>query len=221
MTKKYLTTTQAAKICCVTRFTIANWVKAGKLKSNKTAGGHRRILRKDLTSFIKKNHIAKLDQKDLDESIVLERSLKNRRGGEERRGDIKEPASHARAMDVKRQIPHCWEYRFQDPSQHNCSNCLVLKEGVDKCFLITKMFGPERRQCKIECFNCEYFLEYYPMKKNISIDAKRRHVSHIRNYINEREKEKDGPEFVRRGLYTSGKCIASIRYVLAKKKNKK
>lgn len=214
MPGKYLTTTQAAKICCVTRFTIANWAKTRKLKSSKTAGGHRRILEKDLMNFIKRNRISKYNQKDVDDSIALE-SSPDKRGGKTKNGNRKEVVSHAHAADARYQIPRCWEFCFQDPSQHNCANCLVLKEGANKCFLITKMFGPERKQCKHECLNCEYFLRYYPMKKNALISVKRRQVSHSGNHINERKK--DAPEFVRKGLYTSGKCVASIRYVLAKK----
>jgi excisionase family DNA binding protein len=51
-TEKYLTTSQAAKITRVTRFTVANWVKNGKLASTYTAGGHRRISLKSLEEFI-------------------------------------------------------------------------------------------------------------------------------------------------------------------------
>lgn len=64
MAKEYLTTTQAAKICRVTRFTIANWVKKGKLKSSKTAGGHRRISKEDLLKFIKENKIVEIVEED-------------------------------------------------------------------------------------------------------------------------------------------------------------
>ena len=60
---KYLTTTQAVKFCNVTRFTIINWVKSGKLKSDETAGGHRRILKEDLIKFIEDNKIAEIGNK--------------------------------------------------------------------------------------------------------------------------------------------------------------
>ena len=39
----YFTTTKLADLCGVTRFTVINWVKAGKLKAVSTMGGHRRI----------------------------------------------------------------------------------------------------------------------------------------------------------------------------------
>ena len=41
--KDYLTTTQAAKLLSVTPDTVLKWVKAGKVKSYRTLGGHFRI----------------------------------------------------------------------------------------------------------------------------------------------------------------------------------
>lgn len=58
--KEYLTTTEASKVCHVTRFTIRNWVNNGRLKSYKTAGGHRRIYSEDLVKFVEINGIAGL-----------------------------------------------------------------------------------------------------------------------------------------------------------------
>lgn len=214
MPGKYLTTTQAAKICGVTRFTIANWEKTRKLKSSKTAGGHRRILKKDLMNFIKKNHISKFNQSDFNDSIAL-KSSPDKRERKERKGDRRKTLSCEHAADTYYQIPHCWEFRFQDSSQHNCADCLVFKEGARKCFLVTKMLGLEKKQCKYECLNCEYFLRYYPMKQNASISVNGRQISCSGNHTD--KKEKDASGFFRNGLYASGKCIASIRNVLAKK----
>jgi len=52
MKNEVLTTTGAAQLCHVSRFTIRNWVESGKLKSSLTAGGHRRILINDLEKFM-------------------------------------------------------------------------------------------------------------------------------------------------------------------------
>ena len=57
MQYKYLSTSQAAKLCNVTRHTIINWVNNGRIPSNKTIGGHRRIQREDLLKFISDNRI--------------------------------------------------------------------------------------------------------------------------------------------------------------------
>lgn len=51
--KAYYTTSEVAKICCVTRFTIRNWINQGRLNSLITLGGHRRILKKQFIAFMK------------------------------------------------------------------------------------------------------------------------------------------------------------------------
>ncbi|MCP4684817.1 MAG: excisionase family DNA-binding protein [bacterium] len=43
MTKKYLTTTQAARLLSVSSDTVLKWVRAGKIASYRTPGGHCRI----------------------------------------------------------------------------------------------------------------------------------------------------------------------------------
>ncbi len=52
MNNEVLTTSRAAQLCHVSRFTIRNWVENGKLRSSRTAGGHRRISREDLLKFM-------------------------------------------------------------------------------------------------------------------------------------------------------------------------
>lgn len=47
-----LTTGQAAKLCSVTPDTILKWIKKGRLRGVRTAGGHYRIHRKDLQPLI-------------------------------------------------------------------------------------------------------------------------------------------------------------------------
>ena len=54
MPNEYLTTSQAAKICDVTRFTILNWIKKGKLLAVSTLGGHQRIPREAILVLLKK-----------------------------------------------------------------------------------------------------------------------------------------------------------------------
>ena len=48
-----MTTSEAARICHVTRFTVRNWILENKLKASKTGGRHLRILRSDLLQFMK------------------------------------------------------------------------------------------------------------------------------------------------------------------------
>lgn len=58
-TEEYLTTSQAAKLSHVTRFTVANWAKSGILKVSYTAGGHRRIPKESFEEFVQTHCKAK------------------------------------------------------------------------------------------------------------------------------------------------------------------
>jgi excisionase family DNA binding protein len=49
----FYTTFEISQICGVNPTTVQNWVKANKLKAFQTPGGHRRIRREDLVSFLK------------------------------------------------------------------------------------------------------------------------------------------------------------------------
>ena len=50
MSEQLLTPAEAAAVCGVTPHTLALWVRAGKLPSITTAGGHNRYRRSDLTA---------------------------------------------------------------------------------------------------------------------------------------------------------------------------
>ncbi|HDY89142.1 MAG TPA: response regulator [bacterium] len=52
MNEEILTLPQAAKYCAISRWTLRNFVKSGDLKASHTPGGHWRILKSDLESFI-------------------------------------------------------------------------------------------------------------------------------------------------------------------------
>ena len=47
-----LTTGQVARYCHVSRATILDWIKSGKLKAYTTPGSHFRVLSADLLSFL-------------------------------------------------------------------------------------------------------------------------------------------------------------------------
>jgi excisionase family DNA binding protein len=51
--KSFLTTFEISQLCEVNPTTVQNWVKEKKLKAHVTPGGHRRIRREDLVSFMK------------------------------------------------------------------------------------------------------------------------------------------------------------------------
>ena len=55
--KRYFSTSEIAKYCRVTRFTIINWIEKKLLHAQKTAGGHRRIFISELVRFIREKNI--------------------------------------------------------------------------------------------------------------------------------------------------------------------
>jgi excisionase family DNA binding protein len=55
--KDAYTTSEVGQICKVDDATVGLWVEQGKLRVNQTLGGARRIPKKDLVDFLKKNNI--------------------------------------------------------------------------------------------------------------------------------------------------------------------
>jgi len=55
--KETFTTYEISQICNVFVSTVANWVDEGKLPAYRTPGGHRRVLKKDLSDFLLKYHM--------------------------------------------------------------------------------------------------------------------------------------------------------------------
>jgi excisionase family DNA binding protein len=51
--RSFFTTFEISQICGVNPTTVQNWVKGKKLRAFQTPGGHRRIRREDLVSFLK------------------------------------------------------------------------------------------------------------------------------------------------------------------------
>ena len=55
MQRRYFTTFEASHFLGVSLPTIVNWIKASRLKAHRTPGGHRRIAREELASFIRRH----------------------------------------------------------------------------------------------------------------------------------------------------------------------
>ena len=69
--KDILTVSEAAKMCSVTRATIWRWIKAGRLRSAATAGGHHRIHMDDLKELKKKHDMGNRIRSDRPEKRIL------------------------------------------------------------------------------------------------------------------------------------------------------
>jgi len=52
MQSRFLTTSQFAKLCGVSRFTILSWIKQGEIRALKTIGGQYRIAKYEAISFL-------------------------------------------------------------------------------------------------------------------------------------------------------------------------
>ena len=55
--KDNLTTTELARLCGVSRFTILNWINRGKIRAVRTVGGHCRIPASEAISFLEAFHL--------------------------------------------------------------------------------------------------------------------------------------------------------------------
>jgi len=76
--KEFLTIPQAAKFCSIGRVTFWRWVKSGHVKVSVTPGGHHRVLKEDLESFmIEKGMIDSSMQKSPKKKILIVDDDKN------------------------------------------------------------------------------------------------------------------------------------------------
>jgi excisionase family DNA binding protein len=51
---EFITTSQLSDLCGVSRFTVINWINSGKIKANKTMGGHCRIGARETIDLLEK-----------------------------------------------------------------------------------------------------------------------------------------------------------------------
>ncbi len=70
--QKYFSIPEAAKTCGVSRTTLWNWVKSGKINAFITPGGHHRILQEDMDSFLRKNSLASFDKTTRSTILVVD-----------------------------------------------------------------------------------------------------------------------------------------------------
>lgn len=133
MARKQFSTNDIARMCSVTRQTVINWIKGGKLKAVYTPGGHRRVGREDLLNFFRQNR--------LDTCLVLQFE-------EERRKEIPYCWEYFRTGFTSR-----W-------SNHNCENCLVKQVRALRCYLLRGRSTPAEEKCHTSCDQCLYMKRY-------------------------------------------------------------
>ncbi|MFC1650281.1 response regulator, partial [Candidatus Latescibacterota bacterium] len=69
--KKILTIPQAAELCAVERMTMWRWVKAGYIDAFVTPGGHYRIRREDLESFLEDKGVKTISKENFSKAKIL------------------------------------------------------------------------------------------------------------------------------------------------------
>jgi len=145
--KEFLTTSQAAKLLSVSPDTVLKWVKAGKIKSNRTLGGHFRIPASEIKIF---NGAA---SEDLDKN---------------NNNHLAVPYQYcweylAAGGAIKSECRDCITFRSR------ASRCYELKD-------IPGGLGCLNLMCDTECTSCEYFKVVNGQKLNILILSENRKI---------------------------------------------
>jgi excisionase family DNA binding protein len=69
--RSFFTTFEISQICGVNPTTVQNWVKGKKLRAFQTPGGHRRVSREDLVSFLKEFGMPIPDDLSQDPPLIM------------------------------------------------------------------------------------------------------------------------------------------------------
>lgn len=185
---EYVTTSEAAELCNVTRFTIRNWILDNKLKASQTAGHHHRIRRSDLLKFMNETGI--------------------------------QPVIRSQKVPA---FLNCWEYRHLTKAEgHDCENCLVFKEQVNRCFLTVQEFGSEKVRCDKDCSKCAYLETFFPKEKTIREKMVARTNRGAQTSVKvEKVESTKGPQFLADGIQKSGHYVAAVKNFFSDIKIKK
>lgn len=126
------TTGQAARICFVTPETILNWIKGGRLKAYRTAGGQHRIRTEDLRAFMVESG--------------MEPSLLDMEG-----------AGRPLCWDFHDEE----EGRYGSARASRCGECLVKRSATMNCWELHGLVPLTVRRVD-RCEACAYFRRYGP-----------------------------------------------------------
>jgi excisionase family DNA binding protein len=104
----YMTTTEVARLCGVSRFTIINWAKQGRIKTIRTVGRHYRIPASEALALLRS-----FDQKEKALSSGCEEHQRQETPttkGDEERGNRSTSNAKNRHTKVKKNIPYIFGY---------------------------------------------------------------------------------------------------------------
>jgi excisionase family DNA binding protein len=158
----------AAKHCNVSSKTIINWVDQGHIKAYRTPGGHRRISRKDLESFMKKQgmpipaavvegHRKKILVVD-DDPIVLESIVQSLEEGEHDYEVISAADGFEAGLQVKHFKPHLLILDIMMPDIEGYDVCRKIKcapESKDTKIIILSAYLDEEKFARMKEYGAD------------------------------------------------------------------
>ncbi len=144
-TSSLLTTGQAAKLCEVTPDTILKWIRKGRLRGARTAGGHYRIDLRDLEPHIPPSRLE----------------------------DAPPEGPSGETPQCFLQRLHCWEYLSdQGTIRDECKRCVVYRVRAARCFHMADMatdVGHAKEFCRSSCEDCEYYRRVRGLPTNVLV----------------------------------------------------
>ena len=176
----YLTTAEASEYLNVTRFTVLNWIKSGKLQSASTFGGHSRIPRGVVKAALKQIQ-------------TTNRSI----------------STPIQAPKTTKTIVHCWESKeiADAKCDHNCNKCLVSKKKVEFCFLSVKEYGSLKVECEQDCLSCSYMAKHHPQERKM---LERQRSKQVEESEAKEEETSGVNGMLKKVFYNSGRLVAKI-----------
>lgn len=130
MARTYYTTSQAARMLSVSADTVLKWVRAGKIRSYRTPGGHARIPMEAITALLP--------------SSAAERALMEGAGSAR-----EEPYRYC--WDF---------YAGPEGVGQACRDCVVYKSQARRCYEMREIpeeFGHLKLFCDSSCNDCEFY----------------------------------------------------------------
>jgi len=152
---KFLTTGQAASICSVTPDTVLKWIRSGQMPARRTPGGHHRIDRKDLDTFLAPSEPQPVKADPAPICFAEQAALE------------------APASEPNRR--YCWEYNGKGGVREECLACAVYLMRAHRCYEVAKL-APDavhsRIYCEGSCEACDYFQEVHAQRTNVLVITK-------------------------------------------------
>ena len=131
---EFFTTNDIAGMLRVTRVTVRNWIVRGRINATKTPGGHRRVSRKELISFLEKNNYPA----DIVRDFELTYKKKFVYCWEFQHRDL-----------------------VQLELMNRCSECIAFLSRAQRCHVLRLHVGHKQIFCPTTCEDCDYYNTYF------------------------------------------------------------